>query len=174
METPNLDEARKKVAEELVLKFRREASSQGMKATSDLDKSFGYKIINDELQIFANKYAEALNDGTSSASSGSNRNGKIDRIRDWVRIKGIRPLEKNKYGNSSFAKYKNSKTKTSSYDRMVFAIARSISNKGIIKRFNYKGSGFVNRVIQEQKTEIKAIFKSAFERDIKQNLKNNK
>ena len=174
METPNLNEARKGVAEELILKFRRNASALKLKATGSLDDSFGYEIVNNELQIFANEYAEALNNGTSPASGGKNSAGKIDRIRAWIKAKGIRPLTKNKYGNTTFAKYKNSTSKYNAYDRMAFAMARSISNKGIIKRFGYSGTPFIDKIIQEQKTEIKAVFSSAFKKDIEMELNKNK
>jgi hypothetical protein len=173
METPNLNNALEEIGEDIVTRLKREASVEGFKATGELDKSFGYKRLVNELNIYANEYAKALNSGASRAKSSRNSFGKIKRIREWAEAKGIRPLVKNSYGNSTFAKYKG-KGKTTEYDRMVFRIAKSISQKGLLKKYNYKGSGFMDRIAKEQRPLIKDKLTRAFEKDLLNSLKNTK
>ena len=168
METPNLDEAKKKVSEDLVSRFRRSASVLGMKATGKLDKSFGYNIVADEIQIFAEEYASALNTGTGAAKTSNNNVGKFQRFKEWARAKGIRPLTKNKYGNTTFAKYKN---KESVYDSMVWAMLKKVSRDGIEKRPKGSSVGFIDKIINEQKEEIKVVFTEAYKKDLVMDIK---
>ena len=52
-----------------------------------------------------------------------------------------------------------------------FVLARSIAEKGISKRFRYKGSGFIEAVKKETKEEIKKILKEGYRKDIAAQLK---
>ena len=50
------------------------------------------------------------------------------------------------------------------------AMAVSIRRKGISKRFGYEGSGFIDAVKKNTKKEIKTILKTAYKKDILQQL----
>jgi len=168
METPNLDKARKEVAEDLVLRFRRDASALGLKATGALDKSFGYKLVADQIEIFAEKYASALNTGTGPAKTNDRASGKFQRFKIWAKAKGLRPLTTNKYGNKTFAKYKNNE---SVYDSMVWAMMKKVSKQGITKRPKNSQLGFIDKIVQEQKEDIKVIFTEAYKQDLIMDIK---
>lgn len=163
METPNLDNAKKKVAEELVLKFRQKAKEDGFSASGKLDKSFGYKLVADEIQIFSEEYAGALSDGITKKFSPNRE--MVDRLVDWMKSKNMRPLARDKKGRFK-------KVTEKSYKSVAFVIAKSIGRKGISKRFNYNGSGFIERVVMEQKEIVKQIIEEAFKKDAINELRN--
>lgn len=49
---------------------------------------------------------------------------------------------------------------------MANAITKTIRRKGISKRFGYKGSGFVKRVQEQTREQIKTILKEGYRKDI--------
>lgn len=163
METPNLDKARKEVAEELVAKFRKAAKDDDFNASGRLDRSFGYEIVANEIKVFAEKYAGALSDGISD--KGKYGKDMAQNLAEWAKSKGMQPLMRDKKGRFK-------KVTENSYKSLGFVLARSIAKKGISKRFNYNGSGFIQRVVIEQKDKVKQIFAEAFKKDAINELKN--
>ena len=69
----------------------------------------------------------------------------IKSIEEWITAKGI-PVRKSK-GESKLSVMERRRG-------MAFAIARSIGAKGTIKRFGYKGSGFVREVLTPENLQV--------------------
>ena len=163
MNTPNLDKAKKDVAETLVKSLREGANRDDFKASGRLERSWGYKEIGERIEIYAERYAGALSDGISN--KGKINSEMVDNLAAWAKRKGMRPLLRDKKGRFK-------KLTDKSYKSLGYLLARSIAKKGISKRFGYKGSGFVDRVVDEQKQTIKDTLLRAFQQDIANDLKN--
>ena len=69
----------------------------------------------------------------------------IKSIEEWITAKGI-PVRKSK-GESKLSVMERRRG-------MAFAIARSIGAKGTVKRFGYKGSGFVREVLTPENLQV--------------------
>ena len=176
METPNLNEAKKNIGELLVTKFRKAAKDDKFSSTGKLDSSFGYDVVADKIEVFAEQYAGALSDGITKKFNPSG--AMVSKIVAWMKSKGMQPLSRDKKGRFK-------KVTESSYKSVAFVIARSISgnsnarlpknpNGGISKRFGYNGSGFMERVVIEQKEIVKQTLQDALKKDIEMELNKNK
>jgi len=169
MEETELNKALNSVGELIKEKIRRNAKAEGFNATGKLYDSWRYDIIEKELKIYAEKYAGALAKGSSPSRSNSDWEGKNRRLEEWIRAKGIRPYRKLKNGYK-FAKM--STDRRSAYKSMLYSISKSISEKGIVKRFNYKGGKFIELTIQQTKTQIDNMLSEAYRKDIVNQLNN--
>jgi hypothetical protein len=169
MEQTELNKALDDVGKIIVERLRRNASAEGFKATGKLSNSWGYKVIENELKIHAERYAGALANGGKPVSSSDEKSGKKGRLEEWIRAKGIRPYRKLK-GGYKFAKMNTEKN--SAYKGMLYAISRAIAEKGIVKRFNYKGSGFINLTLEQTKKQIENMLSEAYLKDITKELNN--
>jgi len=169
MEETELNKALNSVGKLITEKVRRNAKVEGFSATGKLYDSWRYDIIEKDLKIYAEKYAGALSKGSSPSRSNSDWEGKKRRLEEWIRAKGIRPYRKLKNGYK-FAKM--STDRRSAYKSMVYSISKSISEKGIVKRYNYKGGNFIELTIQQTKKQIDDMLSEAYRKDIVNQLNN--
>jgi hypothetical protein len=154
----NLDKVLKDVGEKIVSEVRRLAKKDDFKATGSLDKSVSYKIKDNIVEISANKYIEALSAGIKRQSGTESQfKQKVRNIKEWAKKKGIR-------GRDSKGRY-------ISADKMAIGIAFSIRNKGISKRFGYKGSGFLEEVKKDVVKNVTEMIAEAYKLDIIVKLK---
>jgi hypothetical protein len=127
---------------------------KGFKASGKLDRSFKYRVENNELYIFGEKYANALSDGIKTDNTYNKSNEQFRKsIIDWAKSKGITPK-------------RDKKGRFTSYMSMANAITKSIRKKGISKRYNYKGSGFIQAAQDQTREQIKTILKEGYRKDI--------
>ena len=161
MENKNLNEALKDAGKLIKSKLKSGAKDDKFSATGKLDSSFRYRVIEDELHLFGEEYANALSKGISTAGSGSKKGfEQLQRnIVQWAKIKGIRPQIRDKKGRFT-------KVTDRTWKSLGYVLARSIRTKGISKRFGYKGSGFIQTVKQQTQEEIKEILSEGFRKDI--------
>ena len=148
MEGENLKLALREVGKLIRKNLKQSAKDDKFSASGNLDKSFKYRVEKNELYIFGEQYANAL-------SGGINKKGKYSR--DMA---------------DKLAKWKS----------LGFVLAASIAgrsfagedaknpNGGISKRFEYKGSGFIEAVQKETKEQIKKMLKDAYKKDILEQL----
>ena len=172
MEGENLKLALREVGKLIRKRLKQGAKDDEFSASGNLDKSFKYRVQDNELYIFGEQYANAL-------SGGINKKGKYSydmakKLAKWAKIKGMRPMFR-LYEKDVDGSYKPTgkfrKVYESSLKSLGFVLARSISKKGISERFGYKGSGFIEAVKKETKEEIKRILKEGYRKDIAAQLK---
>ena len=179
MEGENLKLALREVGKLIRKNLKQEAKNDEFKASGDLDRSFRYRVEDNELYIFGEQYANAL-------SGGINKKGKYshdmaEKLAKWAKSKGMTPRFR-LYEKDVDVKYKPTgkfrKVYQSSWKSLGMVLAASIAgrsfagkdgknpNGGISKRFGYKGSGFVERVQEQTKEQIKTILKEGYRKDI--------
>ena len=184
MEGENLKLALREVGKLIRKRLKQGAKDDEFSASGNLDKSFKYRVKDNELYIFGEQYANAL-------SGGIKNKGKYDydmakKLAKWAKIKGMRPLFR-LYEKDVDGSYKPTgkfrKVYKSSWKSLGMVLAASIAgrsfagkdgknpNGGISERFGYKGSGFIEAIKKETKEEIKKILKEGYRKDIAAQLK---
>ena len=154
----NLNKALNDVGENIIAQVKRLAIERdGFKASGDLEKSLSYTVKGNIVEVSANRYIEALSEGISSKKFPN-----VDSITEWAKTKGIAPRSsKGRFIARTDANMK----------KLGFVIARSISNKGISKRFGYKGSGFLEEIKKDVVNNVTDMIAEAYKLDIIVKLK---
>jgi len=169
MQKKNLVVELNKIAEEFKVRLQRGARLDKTVATGKFANSFNAKVEDDSIEITSNVgYAKYVVDGTYPSNSNVGWEKKKKSIESWIKAKGIRPYRKLKSG------YKFAKTSTlkdSAYKSAVFAIMKSIADRGTIKRFGYKGSNLFERVYKEIEDKIGIEVTEAYAEDLRIELR---
>lgn len=184
MEGENLKLALREVGKLIRKNLKQKFKEKDFYASGNLDKSFKYRVKDNELYIFGEQYANAL-------SGGINKKGKYShdmagKLAKWAKSKGMRPMFR-LYEKDVDGKYKPTgkfrKVYASSWKSLGMVLAASIAGKsfagkdaknpngGISKRYQYKGNKFIEAVKKETKEEIKKILKEGYRKDIAAQLK---
>jgi len=169
MEKKNLVAELNKIAEEFKVRLQRGARLDKTVATGKFANSFDAKVKDDSIEITSDvSYAKYVVDGALPSNSNIGWEKKKKSIESWIKAKGIRPYRQLKSG------YKFAKTSTlkdSAYKSAVFAIMKSIADRGTIKRFGYKGSNLFERVYKEIKDKIGVEITEAYAEDLRIELR---
>ena len=154
----NLDKALKDVGENVVSEIKRLAIKRDdFKASGDLEKSISYKVKGNIVTIEANRYIEALSGGIQKKKFPN-----IGRIREWAKDRGLQPRDK---------KGRFLSRTDANMNKLAFVIGRSISEKGISKRFGYQGSGFLEEIKKDVVNNVTDMIAEAYKLDIIVKLK---
>jgi len=159
----NLNIAIEEVGQTLVDRIRgRLVADQTVanKGSGGLLQSIKYERKGSKLNIYANSYFDAVDQGLSPGTTPDK--GDLTR---WVKNKNIQP--RNSKGRFIEASNRN-------VSRMVRNISKAIEEKGTIKRFNYKGSGIKAAVLKTQSTKISNKIRKALLEDIRIELQKTK
>ena len=169
MEKKNLAAELNKIAEEFKVRLQRGARLDKTVATGKFANSFNVKVKDDSIEISSDvEYAEYVLNGALPSNSNAGWEQKKQGIESWIKAKGIRPYRQLKSG------YKFAKTSTikdSAYKSAVFAIMKTIADRGTIKRFGYKGSNLFERVYDEIRDKIGVGITEAYSEDLKIELR---
>ena len=153
----NLDKALESVGESIVAEVRKLAKKDNFQATDSLDKSISYKVKGNIVEVSANKYIGALSGGINKKKFPN-----VDRIKEWAKDKGLQPRDK----KGRFMARTDANMK-----KLAFVIGRSISQKGISKRFGYRGSGFLEEMQKNVVKNVTDMVAEAYKLDIIVKLK---
>ena len=142
----------------------RDTKVDKLNATGKLASSYriektenGFTLINDA------EYSKAvLVTGSKPARKGG-RGDKLASLEEWARAKGLRPYRKLK-GGVKFAR--TSTPKDSAFRGMIFMLNKSISEKGIIKRFGYKQSNTIKELVDSKIKKWASQISLAFKEDL--------
>ena len=154
----NLDKALKDVGENVVSEIKRLAIKRdGFKASGDLDRSISYEVKGNIVEVSALEYIGAISDGIHKKKFPNGYN-----ILEWAKSRGLQPRgAKGRLLSRTDANMKS----------MAFVIARSISEKGISKRFGYKGRGFLEEIKKDVVKNVTDMIAEAYKLDIIVKLK---
>ena len=123
-------------------------------ATGKLANNIESKAVGNALTITMDAYGGAIDEGIRAGKRPPNGR----RIKEWLRVKGIR-LRDNTTGRYL-------KQTDYNYNKIAFLISRSIAREGIIKRFGYKGSNFIDRAINNTLDEFDDAILEAFNKEL--------
>jgi hypothetical protein len=168
MEQTELNKALDDVGKIIVERLKKNARSDEFYASGNLNNSFRYEVLESELKLYAARYATALSDGIKN--KGRINKEMYDSLGEWARRKGMQPLLRKYSNGKNTGRFR--KVTESSYRALGFVLARSIAKKGISKRFNYKGSGFINLTLEQTKKQIENMLSEAYLKDITKELNN--
>ncbi len=169
MKNKNLAAELNKIAEEFKVRLQRGARLDKTVATGKFANSFNVKVEDSSIEITSDaSYANYVIDGTLPSNSSAGWESKKRNIESWIKAKRIRPYRRLK-GGVKFAK--TSTLKDSAYKSAVFAIMRSTSERGTIKRFGYKGSNLFERVYKEVEKKIGVEITEAYAEDLRIELR---
>ena len=167
----NLSKALKNLAEDYQMAIMRQISAEKLNASGSLRKSIEYKVTDKGFTIESDKeYAFLLGEDGASPTKKNSGGKKLDNIRDWIKAKGIRPLTKLKSGGYKF-KGKRIKNKNSAMNSLVYIMNKTISEKGTIKRYGYKGSGILQKVNDRMKSKGFDVITEAYKLDLINGMK---
>ena len=154
----NLDKALNDVGENVVSEIKRLAIKRdGFKASGDLDRSISYEVKGNTVEVSALEYIGAISDGIHKKKFPNGYN-----ILEWAKSRGLQPRgAKGRLLSRTDANMKS----------MAFVIARSISEKGISKRFGYKGRGFLEEIKKDVVKNVTDMIAEAYKLDIIVKLK---
>ena len=103
------------------------------------------------INIFAPEYIGVIDQGRTAGK----KRPPLDSIKKWIDDKNVQ------------IKSLSVKNKRD----LAFVIARAIGQKGTIQGFGYKGTGILNRVIEELRPAMTSEFREAIRKDIEDELK---
>lgn len=154
----NLEKALKDVGENVVSEIKRLAIKRDdFKASGDLDRSISYEVKGNTVEVSALEYIGAISDGIHKKKFPNGYN-----ILEWAKARGLQPRgAKGRLLSRTDANMKS----------MAFVIARSISEKGISKRFRYKGRGFLEEIKKDVVKNVTDMIAEAYKLDIIVKLK---
>jgi hypothetical protein len=155
----------------------RQMSAEKLVATGGLKDSIKKDVNEYGFEISSSKeYSYLLGNFGRMEKRGEGYQGRnrIERIRQWVRAKGIRPSRVVK--TSGMRRFRRGGTKGSvAEDRMVYAISGGISKNGTAKRFLRKYGTGGSRIIQDATNKMKAkgyqSIAEAYKEDLIQGIK---
>lgn len=146
--------ALKRLGDQVVDRLQQQLQKDGTMATGNLSESIKRKAVGNALTITMDGYGGAIDEGIRAGKRPPNG----DRIEDWLRFKGIR-LRDNTTGR--YLKHTDY-----NYNKISFLISRSISRRGTLKEFQFKGSNFIDRAINNTLGEFDDTILEAFNKEL--------
>lgn len=122
----------------------------GLRASGNLSSSMYYKVVKDTVEIYMAEYGKTVDEGRRKKAKVPK--GFENDILEWMSFRGISA----KQGKSRLESAK--------------AIANSIYREGTIKRFNYKGSNFIDRAVNDSINIFGDDLLNAFMKDLEVEL----
>lgn len=153
----NLDKALNAIGISVASEIKKLAKKDGFDASGDLDKSITYKVEGNTVTVEGNKYIGAISGGINKKKFPN-----VDRIKQWAKDRGIQP--RNNKGRFVARTDAN-------MNSLAFVIGKSISERGISKRFGYKGSGFLEEMEKNVVKNVTEMIAEAYKLDIIVKLK---
>jgi flagellar basal body rod protein FlgF len=153
----NLDKALNAIGISVASEIKKLAKRDKFEASGDLDKSITYRVEGNTVTVEGNRYIGAISGGINKKKFPN-----VDRIKQWAKNRGIQP--RNKKGRFVARTDAN-------MNSLAFVIGKSISERGISKRFGYNGSGFLEEMEKNVVKNVTDMIAEAYKLDIIVKLK---
>ena len=157
-----LKETLKNLAKEYQTEIQRLIAQEELVGTGKLKKSIEYKMTEDGFEVSSDEnYAYLL---------GSNgylkrwRRPPHEKLAEWAKRKGMRPLMRDRRGRFK-------KASKDGFKRLGFALAKSIDRNGTVKRYGGRGSRIIQRVNQKLEGKVSGEIMEAYRLDLIQGMK---
>ena len=138
------------VAQVIIDKLKQSAREKGVKATGNLIQSIqaGFPSVTPQgitVAIEMADYYQWVEDGRGpTKTTSASKPTLAQSLEQWISAKGIQVRKSKGQSGQSVLEMRKS---------MAIAIARKIHSKGTIKRFGYKGSGFIADVLTQHNVD---------------------
>lgn len=145
-----LGDAMVEVAQVIIDKLKMSIREKGVKATGNLSQSIqaGFPSMTPSsitVAIEMADYYQWVEDGRGpTKTTTASKPTLVQSLEQWISAKGIQVRQSKGESKQSVLERRKS---------MAIAIARKIHSKGTIKRFGYKGAGFIADVITQQNVD---------------------
>ena len=146
--------ALKRLGDQVVDRLQQQLETDETIASGNLSRSIKVKAVGNALTVTMAGYGGAIDEGIRAGKRPPNG----DRIEEWLRVKGIR-LRDNTTGRYL-------KQTDYNYNKISFLISRSISRRGTLKKFQFKGSNFIDRAINNTLDEFDDAILEAFNKEL--------
>lgn len=157
-----LKESLSKLAKMYQDEIQRRIIQEDLVDKGGLRDSITHNVTNDGFSISSDKnYAYLL--GANGYLKRFNR-PPAQKPAEWARSKGIRPLFRDSKGRFK-------KIDRHSYRRLGFALAKSIDEKGTVKRYGYRGSRIIPQVNQLLEGKLSGEITEAYKLELVQGMK---
>jgi hypothetical protein len=167
-----LSEVLAKMSKDYLDAIKRQIVIEKLNASGDLVRSIREEVTSDGFSISSEAVnAYLLTDKgykPKKAGTREEKKQKLERIKNWMKSKGIRPYTRLSSGGVKFKKLKNPEKQ---YDQAAFFINRSMNRKGSIKRYGYKGSDILQTVYDMQSKKSEEEITMAIRQDIIDGIK---
>lgn len=146
--------ALKRLGDQVVNRLQQQLATDDTVASGNLSRSIKSQAVGNALTVTMAGYGGAIDEGIRAGKRPPNG----DRIEEWLRVKGIR-LRDNTTGRYL-------KQTDYNYNKISFLISRSISRRGTLKYFKFKGSNFIDRAINNTLDEFDDAILEAFNKEL--------
>ena len=146
--------ALKRLGDQVVDRLQQQLQTDDTVASGNLSRSIKSQAVGNALTVTMAGYGGAIDEGIRAGKRPPNG----DRIEEWLRVKGIR-LRDNTTGRYL-------KQTDYNYNKISFLISRSISRRGTLKNFEFKGSNFIDRAINNTLDEFDDAILEAFNKEL--------
>lgn len=154
MDTSFITIALTRLGRETVSRLKEQLYMDETIATGKLANNIESKAVGNALTITMKAYGGAIDEGIRAGKRPPNGR----RIKEWLKVKGIR-LRDNTTGRYI-------KQTDYNYNKIAFLISRSISKRGTLKKFEFKGSNFIDRAINNTLGEFDDAILEAFNKEL--------
>ena len=156
----HLVDALNRVGKYYVGAIKTRLKEKGLYSTGELDRSLDYEIAGQQVDVLTTQYGEAVDQGSSVASTGFGKVSRrfVDDILRWAKMKGISP--------------KRGPATEGNMRKMAYAIGRTIQKDGIIQRFGNSGAKVFDAVYAELEKRIGEDILNAYKMDVEDVLDN--
>lgn len=146
--------ALKRLGDQVVNRLQQQLATDDTVASGNLSRSIKSQAVGNALTVTMAGYGGAIDEGIRAGKRPPNGY----RIEEWLRVKGIR-LRDNTTGRYL-------KQTDYNYNKISFLISRSISRRGTLKYFKFKGSNFIDRAINNTLDEFDDAILEAFNKEL--------
>ena len=123
-------------------------------ATGKLANNIESKAVGNALTITMDAYGGAIDEGIRAGKRPPNGR----RIKEWLKVRGVQLKD---YKTKRYIKHTES-----NYNKISFLISRSISRRGTLEKFQFKGSNFIDRAINNTLSEFDDTILEAFNKEL--------
>ena len=154
MDTSFITIALTRLGRETVSRLKQQLYMDETIATGKLANNIESKAVGNALTITMDAYGGAIDEGIRAGKRPPNGR----RIKEWLKVRGVQLKD---YKTKRYIKHTES-----NYNKIAFLVSRSISSRGTLEKFQFKGSNFIDRAINNTLSEFDDTILEAFNKEL--------
>ena len=154
MDTSFITIALTRLGRETVSRLKQQLYMDETIATGKLANNIESKAVGNALTITMDAYGGAIDEGIRAGKRPPNGR----RIKERLKVRGVQLKD---YKTKRYIKHTES-----NYNKIAFLVSRSISSRGTLEKFQFKGSNFIDRAINNTLDEFDDAILEAFNKEL--------